>query len=67
MYRVLFNMLIETYILYSFTYYICFKKILSIRWKKKNLVRLKKKKIILSLFSIFVDSENNYSYMKVMT
>lgn len=43
MYRVLFNMLIETYILYSFTYYICFKKILSIRWKKKKLSEVKKK------------------------
>ena len=54
MYKGLFNMLIEAYILCSFTYYICFKKILTIRWKKKRLSEVKKKENhIIPIFYIF--------------
>ena len=67
MYKGLFNMLIEAYILCSFTYYICFKKILSIRWKKRLSEVKKKRKSYYPYFLYFLDSENNYSFTKVMT
>lgn len=54
MYKGLFNMLIEAYILCSFTYYICFKKYYPLDEKKKGLVRLKKKENhIIPIFYIF--------------